>query len=273
MSKRKTRNPHPNYVDSDSEDCNIEYNTKKLNKGHLYIIYDKNSKKIYKIGITGNNDNSLLSRYSVYYSKPLCIQFYEDICNYDKAEHFIHNILKNFRINTSELFQNINLFVVKLVVDSVVYIFNNNSDLVQDFKIKMTSKHKKIKMDIDIDYTEDKKLIKSINIDTEQKLPKILCDIILQHICEKSELNYDIFNNMSITDAIVKINDIYNDAKLNKLREKIPNFNNELEHLKQLKIKFDCKLKSYQTILATSGKGFHPNDIEPDILSDLLLSE
>lgn len=273
MSKRKTRNQHPNYVDSESEDCNIEYNNEKLKKGHLYIIYDKNSKKIYKIGITGKNDNSLLSRYSVYYSNPLCIQFYEDICNYDKAEHFIHNILQNFRINTSELFQNINFFVVKLVVDSVVYIFNRNSDLVQDFKIKMTSKRKKIKMDIDIDFTEDKKLIKSVNVDTEQKLPKILCDIILQNICEKIELNYNIFNNITITDAIVKINDMYNDTKLNKLREKVPNFDNKLENIKQLKKKLDSELESYQTILATSGKGFHPNDIEPDVLSDLLLSE
>ena len=43
---------------------------------------------------------------------------------------------------------------------------------------------------------------------------------------DRPRLNYafyvdDIFNNMSITDAIVKINDMYNDAKLNKLREKI----------------------------------------------------
>jgi len=266
MLKRKTRNQDPKYNDSDDYDTN-----KQLKTGHLYIIYNKNSKYIYKIGITRNDNNQLLSRYSVYYTEPYCMQFDKDVCNYDKAEHLIHNILQPFRINNSELFENINFHIVKLVVDSVVYIFNKHPDLITDFKIKMSSKCKQIKMNIDLDSTEDKDFIQSIKIDTEQKLPPVLCDIILQHICEQSNLQYEVVHNLLITDAIVKINNMYNDAKIIKLKEIIPNFDNKLENLKQLKIKYESELKSYQQVLSNSGEEFHPNDIEPTVLSDLLL--
>jgi hypothetical protein len=155
------------------------------------------------------------------------------------------------------------------LIDTIVHIFNNNTDLIKDFSIKMESKHKKIKMDIDIGYTDDVKLIKNVKLNNEQKIPNILGDIILQHICKTIQLNIDIFDGMSIPDSIVKINNLYNEQKIFKLRKEVINFDNELKHIQQLKKEYDNKIKSYETIL--SNKGFHSNDIEPHILSDLLL--
>jgi hypothetical protein len=63
----------------------IENDNKQIKQGQIYVIYNRPT--IYKIGITQDNYNKLMSRYRVYYSNPLCMQLDKDVCYYDKAEH------------------------------------------------------------------------------------------------------------------------------------------------------------------------------------------
>ena len=78
------------------------------------------------------------------------------------------------------------------------------------------------------------------------------------------KLSIEDFQNINITDAIEKMNNMYQELILNDLKKNVPNFNSELEELKQLQKRVKCKVKSFQRILEKSERNFH-KQVPPSI--------
>ena len=131
--------------------------------GCIYILRDDswNSKYIFKIGIISIDSNSLinnidnsviidisndklLKRYHTYYIdikiKNIIISY-----NYKSSEKLIHNLLKNYRNDSSEIFIGVHPILCDLIVKSVSFILNNEEE---DIYIKKKCGINRKKMEI-----------------------------------------------------------------------------------------------------------------------------
>ena len=86
---------------------------------------------------------------------------------------------------------------------------------------------------------------------------------LTEFMVENSEIHIE---GNSIEYDSIKVSGSQSDKILKEYLEKDEVLNSKWDLLKK---EYDNKIKSYETIL--SNKGFHSNDIEPHILSDLLL--
>ena len=250
--KRKTVNYN--------EDSDYEEERPRI-LGHIYIVSDAswNNKK-FKIGITKLDIDRLVTRYNTSYGK--CeVQYFKDTYEFTKAEKLIHNILDNFRVGTTEVFDNLSIIIARTLCDSVIKVLDSIDT--DNISIVGINKRKIRKMEItDADTSKNDNL--------ESKVPLDLWHKILADIVNKLKLSYFIYCPLSSIDAIKKINDDYTKKRMKEhcqvIKQNISNddfkkiiyFKNNLES-------WDKLVSDYKNYCSNNG------DNEPIDKIDLLL--
>jgi len=182
--------------------------------GWIYKVRDNEWKELtaIKIGKIKKNKNGnditddITKRYHTYYIS-LDILSINEYQNYHNIEKLIHNLLEQFRHNSSEIFIGLHIKLSEIIINSVGEILENENI---DLYIKQKAGQKRKKMDTS-EYSHKKD-------DSSVKVPPHLWEKIFYKIINKIKHQYNIEYKSEFTSdynyIIYELNKFFNINKL-----------------------------------------------------------